>query len=242
MEPISFETKLKTLILFPLFLVLFGILIVLIILTVFIPNGKKLATKYYKFFGWLGLKMVGINLTVSGLDYIDISKSYVVVSNHPSTLDIFTHIYGLPVSVRFLTKRELFRIPFLSRVLKILGLPRIDRGSSSLDLDKINNSIQSVIDDGNSIMVFPEGKRSNQKELLPFKKGAAHIAKDFNLSVIPVVTHNAHTLMIKGKVWFLSGDIHLDILEPINNVEELEVDEITQLFFDKINSKLTIDK
>ena len=130
----------------------------------------------------------------------------------------------------------------LSRVLKILGLPRIDRGSSSLDLDKINNSIQSVIDDGNSIMVFPEGKRSNQKELLPFKKGAAHIAKDFNLSVIPVVTHNAHTLMIKGKVWFLSGDIHLDILEPINNVEELEVDELTQLFFDKINSKLTIVK
>jgi len=238
MNPVTFGTKLKTIIMFPLFLIIFGFLIILIILTVFIPNGKLLATKYYKFFGWLGLRMVGINLTVSGLENIDINKSYVVVSNHPSTLDIFTHIYGLPISVRFLTKTELFRIPFFSRVLKILGLPRIDRGSSSLDLNKINSSIQSVLDDGNSIMIFPEGKRSNQKNLLEFKKGAAHIAKKFDLPVIPVVTHNAHRLMIKGKVWFLSGDIHLDVLEPINNVDSYDVDELTNQFFEKINKVL----
>jgi len=238
MNPVTIGTKLKTIIMFPLFLIIFGFLIILIILTVFIPNGKLLATKYYKFFGWLGLRMVGINLTVSGLENIDINKSYVVVSNHPSTLDIFTHIYGLPISVRFLTKTELFRIPFFSRVLKILGLPRIDRGSSSLDLNKINSSIQSVLDDGNSIMIFPEGKRSNQKNLLEFKKGAAHIAKKFDLPVLPVVTHNAHRLMIKGKVWFLSGDIHLDVLEPINNVDSYDVDELTNQFFEKINKVL----
>ena len=238
MNPVAIGTKLKTIIMFPLFLIIFGFLIILIILTVFIPNGKLLATKYYKFFGWLGLRMVGINLTVSGLENIDINKSYVVVSNHPSTLDIFTHIYGLPISVRFLTKTELFRIPFFSRVLKILGLPRIDRGSSSLDLNKINSSIQSVLDDGNSIMIFPEGKRSNQKNLLEFKKGAAHIAKKFDLPVLPVVTHNAHRLMIKGKVWFLSGDIHLDVLEPINNVDSYDVDELTNQFFEKINKVL----
>ena len=48
--------------------------------------------------------MVGINLTVSGLEKIDKNKSYVVVGNHPSTLDIFTHIYGLPISIRFFNK------------------------------------------------------------------------------------------------------------------------------------------
>ena len=71
MAPINFRTKLKTLFMFPLFLIIFSFLIILIILTVFIPNGKLLATKYYKFFGWLGLRMVGINLTVSGLENID---------------------------------------------------------------------------------------------------------------------------------------------------------------------------
>ena len=88
MNPVSFRTKLKTLFMFPLFLIIFSFLIILIILTVFIPNGKSLATKYYKFFGWLGLRMVGINLTVSGLENIDTNKSYVVVSNPVS----YTHL------------------------------------------------------------------------------------------------------------------------------------------------------
>ena len=242
MELISFRTKLKTFILFPTFLILFGILILFIIATVAIPNGKQLATKLYKLFGWMGLKMVGINLTVSGLEKIDKNKSYVVVGNHPSTLDIFTHIYGLPISIRFLTKSELFRIPIFSRVLKILGLPRIDRDSTSLDLNKINDSIQSVINDGNSIMVFPEGKRSNQKKLLPFKKGAAHIAKDFNLPILPIVSHNAHNLMIKGKVWFIPGDIHLDVLDPLESNDDLDIDKVTELLFERIDQALTVDK
>ena len=242
MAPINFRTKLKTFILFPTFLILFGILILFIIATVAIPNGKQLATKLYKLFGWLGLKMVGINLTVSGLEKIDKNKSYVVVGNHPSTLDIFTHIYGLPISIRFLTKSELFRIPIFSRVLKILGLPRIDRDSTSLDLNKINDSIQSVINDGNSIMVFPEGKRSNQKKLLPFKKGAAHIAKDFNLPILPIVSHNAHNLMIKGKVWFISGDIHLDVLDPVESNDDLDIDKVTELLYERIDQALTVDK
>ncbi len=242
MIPINFRTKLKTFILFPTFLVLFAILILFIVATVAIPNGKQLATKLYKLFGWMGLKMVGINLTVSGLEKIDKNKSYVVVGNHPSTLDIFTHIYGLPISIRFLTKSELFRIPIFSRVLKILGLPRIDRDSTSLDLNKINDSIQSVINDGNSIMVFPEGKRSNQKKLLPFKKGAAHIAKDFNLPILPIVSHNAHNLMIKGKVWFISGDIHLDVLDPVESSDDLDIDKVTELLFERIDQALTVDK
>ena len=242
MAPINFRTKLKTFILFPTFLILFGILILFIIATVLIPNGKHFATKLYKLFGWMGLKMVGINLTVSGLEKIDKNKSYVVVGNHPSTLDIFTHIYGLPISIRFLTKSELFRIPIFSRVLKILGLPRIDRESTSLDLNKINDSIQSVIDDGNSIMVFPEGKRSNQKKLLPFKKGAAHIAKDFNLAILPIVSHNAHNLMIKGKVWFISGHIHLDVLDPVEYNDDLDIDKVTELLFQRIDQALTVDK
>ena len=182
--------------------------------------------------------MVGVNLTISGIEKVDVKKSYVVVGNHPSTLDIFTHIHALPVSIRFLTKTELFRIPFFGRVLKILGLPRIDRKNAQLNLDKINKSISEVLEDGNSIMIFPEGTRSNQKKLLPFKKGAANIAKAFNLPILPVVSHNAHNLMVKGKVWFKSGDIHLDILDPIENTENFSTEELTDLIFKKINKVL----
>ena len=88
-------------------------------------------------------------------------------------------------------------------------------------------------------MIFPEGTRSNQKALLPFKKGAAHIAKKFNLPIIPVVTHNAQNLMIKGSLWFKSGQINIDILDPITNIEDYEIGELTDLIYNKINENLT---
>jgi 1-acyl-sn-glycerol-3-phosphate acyltransferase len=218
----------------------FSPLMISIVLTSFLPNGKYFATKLYEFFGWVGLKFVGINLIVEGAEKIDDNKSYVVVSNHPSTLDIFTHITALPVSIRFLTKSELFRIPIFGRVLKVLGLPRIDRENASANFDKINYSIERVLENKNSIMVFPEGKRSNQKDLLPFKKGAAYISKDFNLPIIPVVSHNAHNLMVKGKVWLKSGDVQIEILDPIYNVNDYTVEELTSKLESIIKEKLLV--
>jgi len=175
----------RTFFLFPIFMIFVLIpIMILIIIASFLPYGKLIATKLYEFFGWVGLKFVGIKLIVNGAEKIDLNKSYVVVSNHPSTLDIFTHITALPVSIRFLTKTELFRIPVFGRVLKVLGLPRIDRKNASANFEKINDSISKVIKSKNSIMIFPEGKRSNQKDLLPFKKGAAYISKDFHLPIV----------------------------------------------------------
>jgi 1-acyl-sn-glycerol-3-phosphate acyltransferase len=236
---LSSKDRLRTFILLPLYIVFFILLLITIIFVSFLPNGKYLATKLYNFFGLSGLKVAGINLKVSGVEKIETTKSYVVISNHPSTLDIFTHITALPVSIRFLTKTELFRIPLLSRVLKLLGLPRIDRKRAQINLPKINDSIQRVIDDKNSIMIFPEGTRSNQKTLLPFKKGAAHIAKEFNLPIVPVVTHNAHDLMVKGGVWLKSGKIDIEILDPITDIQNYEVDELTELLYQRVNERLT---
>ena len=225
--------------LFPLYITFFVILLLVIIFASFLPNGKILGTKLYNIFGLSGLIAAGIDLKVTGAEKIDASQSYVVISNHPSTLDIFTHITALPVSIRFLTKTELFRIPILSRALKVLGLPRIDRKNAQMNLPKINESIQRVIDNKNSIMIFPEGTRSNQKDLLPFKKGAAHVAKQFDLPIIPVVTHNSHNLMIKGSVWFKSGQIHVQILDPITNIEDYDIDELTNLIYLKVSENLT---
>ena len=238
---ITISIFIRTFFLFPIFMIFILVPIMLLIIAAsFLPNGKFIATKIYEFFGWIGLKFVGIKLIVKGAEKIDVNKSYVVVSNHPSTLDIFTHITALPVSIRFLTKTELFRIPVFGRVLKVLGLPRIDRKNASANFEKINESISKVIKNKNSIMIFPEGKRSNQKDLLPFKKGAAYISKDFKLPIIPVVTHNAHNLMRKGEVWLRSGEITIEILNPINHSEELTVEEMTTKIYNLIDEKLKI--
>ena len=69
------ETKIRTLYLFPAFLVLFIIFIICILITALIPRGKNLATKIYHYFGWLGVKMVGVNLTISGIEKVNTEKS-----------------------------------------------------------------------------------------------------------------------------------------------------------------------
>ena len=171
-KKLSLYVVVKTIILFPSFLIFFLLpLMILILLTSFIPNGKHLATKLYELFGYVGLKLVGVELVVSGAKKIDKNYSYLVVGNHPSTLDIFTHITALPVSIRFLTKTELFRIPIFGRVLKVLGLPRIDRKNASSNFDKINYSIDQVLKNKYSIMIFPEGKEVIKKNYYHSKKG-----------------------------------------------------------------------
>ena len=228
---IDTETRIRTLYRFPTFIFLFLIFIISILITALIPGGKKLATKIYHYFGWLGVKMVGVNLTISGIENVNTERSYIVVGNHPSTLDIFTHIHALPVSIRFLTKTELFRWPFFGRVLKILGLPRIDRKNAQLNLPEINKSISNVIAEGNSIMIFPEGTRSNQKDLLPFKKGAGKIYEALNLPCVPVALNT-------GKVWpknsFLkySNDIKISFLEPV------EPGKDKNIFINEIETKI----
>jgi len=240
---LTFSIIFKTIFLFPFFIIfILSPIVIIIVISSFIPKGKIIASSLYEFFGWVGLKIVGINLIVTGKENVNPNQSYVVVSNHPSTLDIFTHIHGIPLSTRFLTKAELYSIPLFGRALKVLGLPKIDRQNAKANFGKINESIQKVIESNLSILVFAEGKRSNSNKLLPFKKGAAFVAKEFNLPILPVVSHNAHNLMQKGEVWFRSGTISLEILQPIENTQELTVEELTTLCFKLIEERLTFQK
>ena len=103
-EKLNTITVVKTIILIPLFFSFLGICCVVIVFCTIIPYGSFIATKVYELFGYVGLKVVGIKINMTGEEYIDVNQSYVVVSNHPSTLDIFTHIHTFPISVRFLTK------------------------------------------------------------------------------------------------------------------------------------------
>ena len=170
---------------------------------------------------------------------MDREQSYVVVSNHPSTIDIFTHIHCLPVSIRFLTKAELFKIPIFGSVLRILGLPKVDRNKT--DKTDIYKSIEEVVRNKYSIMVFSEGTRSkSEKDLLPFKKGAAWIAINYQLPILPVVTRNAGKLMPRGKVWLKSGNVDIEILQPIDtmNMSLDEVGELTNRVENLIKSKI----
>ena len=219
--------RIKTFILLPFFFIFVGLCCVAIVVCTVLPNGKLLATKVYEVFAWTGVKLVGLRINLIGQDFVNKEQSYVVVSNHPSTIDIFTHIHCLPVSIRFLTKSELFKIPIFGAALRVLGLPEVDRNNA--EMKQINKSVEEVISNNYSIMVFSEGTRSrSEKDMLPFKKGAAWIAINYKLPLLPVVTRNAGELMPRGKLWLKSGNVDIEILEPIDTIN-MSLDEVGKL-------------
>ena len=166
---------------------------------------------------WAGvfLFVTGTRVTVEGADRIDPTGSYVFVGNHTSNLDIPVIMGKLPVSIRFLAKKEMFKVPVLGGAMRAIHMVETDRRLGPTAHRAINQQVAAVVAEGLSLMIFPEGTRSEGHEMLPFKKGAFRIAVDNEMSVVPVTIVGAleawkpHSKLIQG------GRVRLVIHDPI---------------------------
>jgi 1-acyl-sn-glycerol-3-phosphate acyltransferase len=161
------------------------------------------------------LFVTGTRVTVEGADRIDPTGSYVFVGNHTSNLDIPVIMGKLPVSIRFLAKKEMFKVPVLGGAMRAIHMVETDRRLGPTAHRAINQQVAAVVAEGLSLMIFPEGTRSEGHEMLPFKKGAFRIAVDNEMSVVPVTIVGAleawkpHSKLIHG------GRVRLVIHDPI---------------------------
>jgi 1-acyl-sn-glycerol-3-phosphate acyltransferase len=130
---------------------------------------------------WAG----GVRLQVTGVHNVDPSASYVVVSNHQSTFDIMAHFLALPIPIRFLAKQELFEVPLLGWALRSLHMVPVDRFAGRAVFAEVEKNAAATVARGNSIIVYPEGTRTTDGELLRFKNGAFFIAAHTGLPVLP---------------------------------------------------------
>jgi len=167
--------------------------------------------------GWsrIVLWVSGVSWTVSGLEHIDPSRSYVVVSNHISNLDPPLHIAVLPISVRFLAKKELFRIPVFGPAMRAIGIVETDRAAHASAHRAINTQVDRNVARGLSLMIYPEGTRSRDGVLKPFKKGAFRIAADNGLPIVPVAIDGTDDAMRPGSKLLRGGRAVMAIGEPI---------------------------
>lgn len=147
--------------------------------------------------GWsrLWLLAAGVELTVSGTEHVSPDRSYVVVANHASNLDIMACFLALPVPIRFLAKKELFRVPILAPAMRAIGIVEVDRQARVAVHEQINSQARKLVATGRSVIVYPEGTRSRHGRLGPFKKGAFTMAVSAGLPVLPV------TIVGSGEAW-----------------------------------------
>ena len=157
----------------------------------------------------------GTKLNVVGGENVDVEKSYVVVCNHLSTLDIMACFLAVPLPIRYLAKKELFRIPLLAQGMRAVGIIEVDRSARSAVHAEVNRRAKELVEKGRSLIIYPEGTRPRDGVLDPFKKGAFTMAIASSLPVLPVTIHGSYQAWRPGTLWVRGGEITVIVDEPI---------------------------
>jgi 1-acyl-sn-glycerol-3-phosphate acyltransferase len=155
-----------------------------------------------------------IKVTVNGLANIDPTQSYVYMSNHQSNFDIPVLLAYLPVQFRWLAKAELFKIPIFGRAMRGAGYIKIDRYNQESAFESLNEAARKM-KNGVSAMIFPEGTRSRDGNIRPFKKGGFVMAVNAGVPIVPIVLKGTWTIMDKSSLRINTGEVSLNILAPI---------------------------
>lgn len=162
------------------------------------------------------LAVSGVRVHVEGLDRIDPSASYVFVSNHLSYMDTPVALAHVPAQFRFLAKRGLFRIPFLGTHLSRAGHIPVPREDPRAAVKTLQAAAEALQRKKISMLIFPEGGRSHDGILQPFKEGGAYIAIRAGVPVVPLVMIGTREILPLGGGIVLPGTVTLRVLPPID--------------------------
>jgi 1-acyl-sn-glycerol-3-phosphate acyltransferase len=166
--------------------------------------------------GWarLILAVSGVSVGVRHAERLEAGASFVIAPNHESFYDILVLLAVLPVSVRFLAKRNLFRLPILGWSMTAAGFIPVDRESRSRSFALVDAAL-SRLRGGRSLIVFPEETRTRTGELSAFKGGAALLALRSELPLLPVGIAGTFEIQRRGGFTIQPSQVSLAFGDPI---------------------------
>jgi len=182
--------------------------------SLFDATGRKQA-RIASAWGRALLRIGRVKVKVEGLEKISPEGSYVFVSNHLSYMDTPVFLANIPVQFRFLAKLGLFQIPFLGWHLKRAGHIPVPRGDARAAVKTMSMAAQIVRERGISLLVFPEGGRSRDGSLGAFKEGAAYIAIQAGVPLVPVGVKGTREVLPFGSGHIQTGNVTVRIGDPI---------------------------
>jgi 1-acyl-sn-glycerol-3-phosphate acyltransferase len=185
-----------------------------LVVSFFDPSGRKQ--------GWMAhtwakslLLGSGVRVTVEGLEHIDPSASYVYVANHTSYMDTPVILANLSSQFRFLAKSGLFKIPLLGTHLHRAGHVPVPLDDPRAAVRTMQLAAEVIQKKKISLLIFPEGGRTQDGVLQPFKDGPAYIAIRAGVPLVPMALIGVRDSLPYGRGVVLSADVTLRILKPI---------------------------
>ena len=225
-----------------------GVVVPLLVLSTFLIGGLSIIVSLLGGGQWSARNLGSLwarvnafvslmNIDIEGLEHLDHSQSYVVVANHQSLLDIYA-LYGfLPIDIKWVMKQELRRIPVLGLVCELMGHIYIDRSRTQSAVASITAAADKLTD-GQSIVFFPEGTRSIDGELLPFKKGAFRFAAQTGLPLLPIALVDTHYRLPSGTTDLSAGSATIVIHPAVDTSDSENITALSNQCRDTISSTL----
>lgn len=199
----------------PIISIIGGILLVLV---GFFNPYNKFNDWVVKIWSKINLLIVGARVQVTGMENVDFDKPHIFMANHQSHVDIPVLTWKIPSTPRMIAKKELFRVPFFGIGIKYAGYISIDRSNKAKAMESIQKAKQTL-QKGVSVLLFPEGTRSETGEIGKFKRGGFILALQLGLPIVPISIYGTRQILPKHTLKIKSGVVKIHFGSPIDPKE-----------------------
>lgn len=206
--------SLRTLIVLPCYIILtIGFSLVALFISLFDSSGNvlhRIAILWAK----MVLFISGVRTEIFNSEVLIPGQPYILAANHRSAFDIPVLLSKLPIQFRWLAKESYFKIPLFGWAMKRTGYISINRSNPKQAYQSLIQAAQKV-NEGTSIVIFPEGTRQKTDQLGEFKKGGFALAIKSNKPLVPVAIRGSGRVLSKGGFWITPGTITIALGNPI---------------------------
>lgn len=189
------------------------------------------------FLGITGVRLVGIKIREVGKANLKPGQNYIFMSNHVSNLDPPIEIPRIRERCSVLVKKELFRIPILGAGMQMARLVPVDRSNREAAIESVREAVE-VLRSGLHMIIYPEGTRSPDGKLLPFKKGPFHLAMESAVPILPLTILGTYEAWPKHRFALRAGVVTVVYHPAIDPKNFADRDELMNAVSESIASAL----
>lgn len=191
--------------------------------------------------GITGVRLAGIRVETKGLERLVPGSNYIFLSNHVSNLDPPVLVPSIPGRCSVLVKKEVFRIPIFGTAMRMADLVPVDRHNREAAIESVRAAVE-VMQHHVHMVIFVEGTRSRDGQLLPFKKGPFHLAMEVGAPVVPVTILGTYESWPKGTFGSRAGTATVVFHPPVDPTKFADRDALMVHVRETIASALPEDR
>jgi len=184
-----------------------------ILFTLVDPTGRGYHA-HARLWGRIGLFLAGVRLEVTGLEKVPAEGPVIYMSNHQGNFDILSLFIAIPRQFSWIAKEELFAIPVFGHSMRRAGYVPLDRSDGRRAFKSIE-AAAVMIKNGKSVVIFPEGTRTTDGNLLPFKRGGFLLAAKAGVPIVPMTINGSGKINPCKRLEIYPGTITIRFSEPI---------------------------